>query len=78
MAVKALDNSGYGTTASIVDAIEYAVANGADVINMSLGSSVGDPLLESGLRCIFRSCVVVVCWGNTGGTAPHYPLRMLL
>ena len=74
MAVKALDNSGYGTTASIVDAIEYAVANGADVINMSLGSSVGDPLLESAVNAAFSEGVVVVsAAGNTGGTAPHYP-----
>ncbi|QQS59380.1 S8 family serine peptidase [Candidatus Peregrinibacteria bacterium] len=74
MAVKALDDSGFGTTASIVDAVGYAVENGADVINMSLGASVGDSLLETAVNDAFSAGVVVVAAaGNSGGTSPHYP-----
>jgi subtilisin family serine protease len=38
MPVKVLDQWGSGTLASIVEGIDYAVANGADVINMSLAA----------------------------------------
>jgi subtilisin family serine protease len=46
MAVKALDSQGYGTTTAIADAIHYAATNGAQVVNMSYGTSPGifDPL----------------------------------
>jgi subtilisin family serine protease len=39
MAVKSLDKFGRGTTNSIAEGINYAVANGADVINLSVQSS---------------------------------------
>ncbi|MCH8274887.1 MAG: S8 family serine peptidase, partial [Armatimonadetes bacterium] len=39
MVLKTLDASGNGGTADLAAAIDYAVANGADVINMSLSTS---------------------------------------
>lgn len=39
MPLKALNSQGGGTTADIIAAINYAVANGAKIINMSYGSS---------------------------------------
>ncbi|MEW6458222.1 MAG: S8 family serine peptidase [Bacillota bacterium] len=44
MAVKALDSGGSGTTAAIVNAINYAATNGAQVVNMSFGGTGFDPL----------------------------------
>jgi subtilisin family serine protease len=39
MAVKSLDNTGRGTINSIAEGINYAVANGADVVNLSVQAS---------------------------------------
>ena len=45
MPVRALDSEGRGTTFGIAKAIRYAVRNGADVVNLSLGSSQQTDLL---------------------------------
>lgn len=47
MPIRALDTEGRGTTFGIAKAIRYATANGADVVNLSLGSSREADLLES-------------------------------
>lgn len=46
MPVRALDTEGRGTTFGIARAIKYATTNGADVVNLSLGSSRESDLLE--------------------------------
>ncbi|MBI1795440.1 MAG: S8 family serine peptidase [Candidatus Eisenbacteria bacterium] len=43
MAVKVLSASGSGSTQDILDGISYAVANGAQVLNLSLGELCPDP-----------------------------------
>ena len=46
MSVKALgDQDGGGSTASVIQAIQYAEANGADICNLSLGTSNNDDAL---------------------------------
>ncbi len=47
MPIRALDTEGRGTTFGIARAIRFATANGADVVNLSLGSSRETDLLES-------------------------------
>ena len=37
MTVKVLDASGAGTTGAVAEGIRYAAANGARIINLSLG-----------------------------------------
>ncbi len=44
--IQALDDSGSGSTISVANAIDYAVARHANVISMSLGSSADDPLVH--------------------------------
>lgn len=46
MPVRALDTEGRGTTFTIAKAIRYATRNGADVVNLSLGTSRETELLE--------------------------------
>ena len=46
MPIRALDTEGRGTTFGLARAIRYATANGADVVNLSLGSSRESDLLE--------------------------------
>ena len=66
---------------ALVDAIEYAVANGASVINMSLGGEVDpNPDLENAVRAAADAGVlVVISAGNDGdpatgeGATPNEP-----
>jgi thermitase len=69
MAVRALDGDGSGSTADIANGIDYASANGADVINLSLGgpAGVGDLLMGDAVaRAGQRDAVVVAAAGNDG------------
>jgi len=71
--IRALDAHGMGDTATIASAVQHAVASGAHVINLSLGSADDDPVLTLALdRAVERGVSVVVAAGNTGG-AVLYP-----
>lgn len=66
-----------GNTADAVSAITYAVNSGADVLNMSWGSSDPSPAVAERIRwAISRGVSVVVAAGNNGeslDSAPFYP-----
>lgn len=66
MAVRVLDASGSGTTASIIQGIDFAVSNGANVINMSLGGAGSlDQLFSDAItRAQSSDVVVIVAAGN--------------
>jgi Subtilase family len=74
LAVRSLDAMGQGTTLSIVDGIEWAVARGARVLNMSFAGPP-DPLMRQHLAAVHtRGVVMVAAAGNEGpGSAPLYP-----
>lgn len=58
-----------GSTDVTVPAIDWAVANGLDVINLSLGSSYGrgdDPSAVAAANAVGAGVVVVVSAGNSG------------
>ncbi len=58
----------------VVDAINYALLNGADVINLSLGSYFPSPEQEEAIRIASENGVtVVMAAGNEGYTDPRYP-----
>jgi hypothetical protein len=72
--VKVLNNSGSGSTATVVQGIQWAAANGAKVISMSLGGPVYDAALESAVNQAWNSgCLLVAAAGNDGSTSPTYP-----
>jgi minor extracellular serine protease Vpr len=76
MAIKALDDDGYGFSSDIIRAIEYAVDpdgdittdDGADVINLSLGGvgSPDDPTSKAVDAAFNAGVVVVAAAGNEG------------
>lgn len=73
--VKVLDRNGSGNYSWIVAGINWAVANGAKVINMSLGGSVSDPSLETAVTNANTSGVFVAAAAGNGGRrgAANYP-----
>ena len=77
MAVKVLDDTGYGTDSDLISGVHFAMNHGADIINLSLG----DP--EIGPSTIYRDLfvsvqdagmVASVAAGNVGDTQYTYPV----
>jgi thermitase len=74
MNVKVLGDSGSGYYSWIVWGIVWAVDNGAEVINMSLGGSSSSSALEEAINYAWsKGVVVVAAAGNSGSTSPSYP-----
>lgn len=68
MPLQVLSDDGPGYTSDVIDAIYYAVDNGAQVINMSLGGNEPDPALESAVNYAYDNDVVVVAAAGNCGT----------
>jgi len=67
MPVKVLDNTGSGTSESIVDGMEYASANHAQIFNLSLGGPY-DPMEQAEVNAILAgNGVIVAAAGNESG-----------
>ena len=72
--VKVLDDAGAGSSSAVAEGIDWAVANGAKVINMSLGQSVPSLTLEAAIKNAWNKGVVLVAAaGNAGTEAKIYP-----
>lgn len=68
MPLQALSDDGPGYTSDIAAAIYYAVDNGAEVINMSLGGSAYDPALKQATDYAYNNDVVVIAASGNCGT----------
>ena len=72
MVLKALGGAnGEGSTASVIQAIQYAQDNGADICNLSLGSSQNDRALYQTIAS--SSMLFVAAAGNDGKNADRSP-----
>lgn len=60
MAIKAFDDHGEGTVSAVVEAIEYAIANGARVINASWGQTDKSLALQDALTEAWQAGVLIV------------------
>jgi len=74
MPVRVLDEHGSGTETDIVEGIAYAWQNGANVINMSLGSADSSHLIHlEVIDAANAGAVVVAAAGNDNANAVGYP-----
>ena len=74
MPVKVLDAYGYGTYADIMDGINYATDNGANIISMSLGGSSPSQGMEDALEDAYNAGITcVAASGNDNQNGILYP-----
>ena len=80
MIVKVLDARGAGTTGAVAEGIRYAAANGARIINLSLGGPTRDPRLVEAVKAAEAANVLLVCsagnLGNNVDDEPSYPVAL--
>lgn len=71
---KVLNNGGWGTDAWIVEGIDWAVANGADVISMSFGDDEPNQAATDACAAAEAAGVLLVASAGNEATAnPRYP-----
>ena len=76
MPITVMQSDGTGDVATIIKGIDYAAANGADVISMSLGGYSYSKAEEQALGKAYATAVIVAAAGNDGlsiGTRVLYP-----
>lgn len=72
--VRVLDQNGRGNTFLLAYAIEWAVNQGAQVINLSLGTDANSLILRDVVeRAVEQGVIVVAAVGNGNTSAVHYP-----
>ena len=74
MPVAVLQSNGSGDVATIIQGINYAKNNGADVISMSFGSYSYSIALEQALAQAYQSSILVAAAGNDGNGINGFPL----
>ena len=75
MPITVLQSDGAGDVATIIKGIDYAIANGATVLNMSLGTYVNSHALRQVLESAYQKAVLVAAAGNDNKCIyeSHYP-----
>lgn len=72
--VRVLDEEGGGTNAGVAEGIIWASSNGADIINLSLGSPKSSQAIkEAVISAIENNVLVIAAAGNDGDETQNYP-----
>ncbi|MED1540119.1 S8 family peptidase [Bacillus inaquosorum] len=74
-AVKALDQNGSGDLQGLLQGIDWSIANGMDIVNMSLGTTSDSQILHDAMDKAYEQGVLLVAAsGNDGNGKPvNYP-----
>lgn len=75
MVVRVLDADGRGTQLDIAAGIRYAIANGADIINLSLGGNDSKRIETAIQYARTEDVLVVAASGNAGAGQPDFPAQ---
>ena len=80
MPVSVMQSDGSGDVATIIKGINYAVQNGATVLNLSLGTYANSRALRQALENAYQSAVIVAAAGNDGKciNAPHITIHPII
>ncbi|MEB3234155.1 MAG: S8 family peptidase [Cyanobacteriota bacterium] len=74
MPIRVLNAAGEGSTKAVVKGVRYATANGARVINLSLGNVLpSSHLIEAIIDAESQGIVVTMAAGNESSASPVYP-----
>lgn len=74
MALRVFDDEAFGTDAEAAAAMLYAADNGADIINLSLGTADYSQLLQDVTTyCFQKGSLVIAAAGNNGTEQLFYP-----
>ena len=71
MPLTVLQSNGQGDIATIIKALDYATANGANIISMSLGSYSTSMAFEEALGRAYQNAVIIAAAGNDGYCLNH-------
>lgn len=74
MPVRVLSDQNLGSWSQLAEGILFAVDNGAQIINLSLGSSISSETLSVAIEyAVGHGVVVIAAAGNYGSDKPFYP-----
>lgn len=74
--VKVLSDKGKGDLVSLTRAVDWAIENNVDIINISFGISHNKPELEQAIdKAVDSGIIIVASAGNTFGIKTEYPAR---
>ncbi len=75
MAVRVLNPEGYGYISDVADGITYAALNGANIINLSLSSSVDSSTINAAIDFAHdtKGAIIVAAAGNSNTSMPEFP-----
>jgi len=75
MPISVMQSDGTGDVATIVKGIDYAVANGATILNLSLGTYSNSRAMRQALEKAYQTAVIVAAAGNDGKciNSSHHP-----
>lgn len=72
-AVKVLGKNGSGYLSDVIEGIDWAIANGMQVVNMSLGTSSDVQSLHDAVARAYQAGIVQVAAAGNSGLAANYP-----